>query len=401
MRKSGHARVLMYSHDTFGLGHLQRTRTIAHALVERFKGLSVLIVSGSPIAGAFDFRARVDFVKVPSVIKLYNGDYTSIDEHIDLSETLSLRKAIICHAATHFRPDLFIVDKEPLGLRGELTDTLPLLKSMGTTLVLGLRDVLDSPEQVRKEWGKRDLVRKVDQLYDQIWVYGPSDFWDPLNELTLSKTIRERMHYTGFLMRRMPTTKSDLKLDLKSYILATTGGGGDGEELMTQTLAAYEHDRTLRRPLLLVLGPFMTTQNRQRIKRRAAKLDHVTVIDFHNRMEALIKNAAGIVSMCGYNTFCEILSFNKRALVIPRTTPRQEQLIRARRANELGLMEFLSPEAAADPHTLARALHALPVQRKPSHAEVRLSLEGLDTIGGLVERDLGRRRKPVLAEAEA
>ena len=47
-------RVLMYSHDTFGLGHLRRCRTIAHALVEKFKGVQVLIISGSPIAGAFD-----------------------------------------------------------------------------------------------------------------------------------------------------------------------------------------------------------------------------------------------------------------------------------------------------------------------------------------------------------
>ena len=70
------ARILMYSHDTFGLGHLRRCRTIAHALVQEYSGLMVLIVSGSQIAGAFDYRARVDFVKIPSVIKLRNGEYS-------------------------------------------------------------------------------------------------------------------------------------------------------------------------------------------------------------------------------------------------------------------------------------------------------------------------------------
>ncbi len=72
------ARVLIYSHDTFGLGHLRRCRAIAHSLVERFKGLSVLILSGSPIIGSFDFRARVDFVRIPGVIKLHNGEYKSL-----------------------------------------------------------------------------------------------------------------------------------------------------------------------------------------------------------------------------------------------------------------------------------------------------------------------------------
>ena len=39
-------RILIYSHDSFGLGHLRRCRTIAHALVDQFAGLKVLIVSG-------------------------------------------------------------------------------------------------------------------------------------------------------------------------------------------------------------------------------------------------------------------------------------------------------------------------------------------------------------------
>ena len=117
----GDARVLIYSHDSFGLGHLRRCRTIAHSLVERFKQLSVLILSGSPIIGSFDFRARVDFVRVPGVVKLRNGEYTPLNLHLDIRETMSIRASIIQHTAEAFDPDLFIVDKEPVGLRGELT----------------------------------------------------------------------------------------------------------------------------------------------------------------------------------------------------------------------------------------------------------------------------------------
>ena len=85
--RRGDGRILIYSHDTFGLGHLRRCRTIAHSLVERFKQLSVLILSGSPIIGSFDFRARVDFVRVPGVIKLRNGEYTPLNLHLDIRET--------------------------------------------------------------------------------------------------------------------------------------------------------------------------------------------------------------------------------------------------------------------------------------------------------------------------
>ena len=136
----GH-RVLIYSHDTFGLGHLRRCRAIAHSLVEENKQLSVLILSGSPIIGSFDFRARVDFVRIPGVIKLRNGEYTSLNLHIDIEQMLAMRASIIQHTADIFQPDIFIVDKEPLGLRGEVEETLGMLKERGTRLVLGLRDV--------------------------------------------------------------------------------------------------------------------------------------------------------------------------------------------------------------------------------------------------------------------
>src|SRR5258708_33797629 len=131
-----HKRVLIYSHDSMGLGHLRRCRAIAHSLVERRHDLSVLILSGSPIIGSFDFRSRVDFVRVPGVIKLRNGEYTSLNLHIAAEETLALRASIVRHTAEMFDPDLFIFAKEPLGLRGEVGPTLTMLKARGIPLVL-------------------------------------------------------------------------------------------------------------------------------------------------------------------------------------------------------------------------------------------------------------------------
>ena len=139
-------RVLIYSHDSFGLGHLRRCRTIAHSLVAHHKKLNVLILSGSPIVGRFSFRSRVDFVRVPGIIKLRNGEYTSLNLDFHVEQTLALRASIIEHTARVFRPHLFLVDKEPLGLLGEVRSTLALLRRQGESrLVLGLRDIMDDP----------------------------------------------------------------------------------------------------------------------------------------------------------------------------------------------------------------------------------------------------------------
>ena len=163
-RRLDDVRILMYSHDTFGLGHLRRCRTIAHSLVEDYRGLSVLIMSGATIAGAFDYRARVDFVKIPSVIKLRDGEYTSMASHVDLHETLKMRQSIIRHTAETFQPDIFIVDKEPMGLKGEVEETLAYLKTRGTTLVLGLRDVMDAPHLLDAEWKRNDVLAQDRQV---------------------------------------------------------------------------------------------------------------------------------------------------------------------------------------------------------------------------------------------
>ena len=384
-------RILIYSHDTFGLGHLRRCRTIAHSLVERFKGLTVLILSGSPIIGNFDYRARVDFIRIPGVIKLYNGDYTSLGLHIDLKDTLSIRESIIRHTARTFAPDLLLVDKEPLGLKGEMTNTLEMLKSTNTRLVLGLRDVMDEPRLLKREWSNGKVIAAMEDIYDEIWVYGREDFVDPLDNMDLSPVIQDKMLYTGYLPRQLPKDRELPKsLDVQEpYMLVTTGGGGDGMAMIDWVLRAYESDDQLPLAALIVLGPFMPHEERDAFIDRCRELDRVNIITFDSRLEVLMANSACVVSMAGYNTFCEILSYDKPALVIPRMEPRMEQLIRAVRAEELGLLNVLIPDNGLDTEIMADALRKLPYQEKPSKALRPGMLDGLDSIGTMARRILG------------
>ena len=218
-------RVLIYSHDSFGLGHLRRCREVAHVLVEADERLSVLILSGSPIIGSFDFRSRVDFVRVPGVIKLRNGDYTSLKLYIDVEQTLAMRASIIEHTAKVFDPDLFIVDKEPLGLRGEVETTLRLLKARGTPCILGLRDVMDEPALLQPEWERKQVAPALQNFYDDIWVYGLPQICDPLAGIDLSASVRKRMTYTGYLNRILPDTSAHPQLEKidSNYLLVTVG----------------------------------------------------------------------------------------------------------------------------------------------------------------------------------
>ncbi len=373
------ARILIYSHDTFGLGHLRRCRAIAHEIVDRYKGVSVLIISGSPVIGSFEFKARVDFIRIPGIIKLHNGEYTSLSLYIDLSETLAIREAIIRQTAEVYSPDLFIVDKEPLGLHGEVRNTLHDLKARGIRTVLGLRDVLDDKQTLLDEWVKKQVFPNIDTLYDEIWIYGVRDFYQPLEGLPLEASVKEKIVYTGFLKRLPERVEMDEMIESTPYILVTPGGGRDGQMLIELVLKAYSSGDTLPYHAVIVLGPFMNVDVRQRFHKLAEALDHVNLIDFHPRMESLIVGAAGMITMGGYNTFCEILSFDKPALLYPRTAPRTEQLIRGQRADELGIVTLLDPDTITVEalHQHIQDFEQLP---RPSSGFLPGMLDGMETI---------------------
>ena len=385
------ARILIYSHDSFGLGHLRRCRTIAHAIVGAHRGVSVLILSGSPIIGSFDFRVRVDFVRIPGVIKLRNGEYTSLNLHLDVDQTMELRASIIRHTAEVFDPDLFLVDKEPLGLRGEVTETLEMLKQRGTPLILGLRDIMDEPELLIPEWDRKNVMPAMRDIYDEIWAYGLPQFYDPLKGMAIPDAVRRKMVYTGYLRYaapKAPVAPATPPMD-EPYLLVTTGGGGDGEALVDWVLRAYESEGDIPLPALIAFGPFMQPEAREDFSDRIERLDRVEAITFDAHFEYLM---AAVVAMGGYNTFCEILSFDKPGLIVPRTKPRREQYIRAARAQELGLLAMLEDDGSRDPARMATALRQLPQQGRPSDVVLPGLLDGLPNINRLVGKWLARGR---------
>ena len=209
-----------------------------------------------------------------------------------------------------------------------------------------------------------------------------------------------RLSWTGFLRREVPTVPplhGSLPADA---LLVTAGGGGDGASLMHQVIEAYRVDKTLAWPAILVLGPFMRADERDELYRKCAGHPALSLIDFDNRLEAIMQSAAGVVSMGGYNTFCEILSLDKRALIVPRIHPREEQLIRTKRAAGLGLVDMLLPDEAEDPLRMAAALHRLETRPRPSETAYGRPLDGLQAICDCVQDYITSRRLPIDVSAK-
>jgi len=379
--------ILMYSHDTYGLGHIRRTMAIANHL--RDSNTNVLILTGSPIAGRFQFPQHVDFVRIPGMIKKTNDDYQSLSIRINEEKALSIRTNIILATAKSFQPHLLIVDKEPLGLKREVLPTLKWLKteSPSTKTVLGLRDVLDESEVIQNDWQEKNVYSYLDQLYNEIWVYGNRDIYDPVEMYKIPEKIHSRVKFTGYIPRKTlsPSTKATVRrryriMDEDKFVLVTTGGGGDGLEVIDHYLAMHDYFPTsLPFKSIIITGPFMPKKVRETFKKRANKYG-IKTLPFHPRMEELMAAADLVISMGGYNTICEILTQKTPALIIPRETPRKEQLIRARRLKTKGLLDFI-PWTEVNPQLFREKIFTLfNNQRQYTETISSFKLSGLDTM---------------------
>ena len=130
----------------------------------------------------------------------------------------------------------------------------------------------------------------------------------------------------------------------KQLVLVTLGGGEDAFEFIAtylQGVAQLPANHNIHS--LIVTGPEMKEAERQALFQ--ALQPGVTMMEFTNDLMSYLGAADAVVSMGGYNTICEILSLQKKAIVIPRVRPVQEQLIRAERMSQLGFFQFIHPDA--------------------------------------------------------
>jgi predicted glycosyltransferase len=379
--------ILMYSHDTYGLGHIRRTMAIAAHL--RAPEVNILILTGSPIVGRFSFPEQIDFVRIPGMIKKTNEEYLPLSIKINAKHALEIRKNIITATAKAFQPHLFIVDKEPLGLKKEILPTLQWLQRClpGTRTVLGLRDIMDDAATIRKDWMKKGVYEILDKLYSEIWVYGNRDFYDPVKEYAIPDTVSRKMHFTGYIPRKVPAMDSVRKIkkeqglnEDEKLVVVTTGGGGDGYAVMKTYLAMLESEpRPYPFKSVLITGPFMPKQKRKKINKRSRRIG-VRTFHFFRQMEKILAAADLVVCMGGYNTLCEVLSQGTVSIVIPRETPRMEQTIRARIFQSRNLVEYI-PWNTFSPQVLREKVFSLLENPQPhKEAIARFQLTGIESM---------------------
>jgi predicted glycosyltransferase len=370
-------KILLYSHDTFGLGNIRRTLLLAQELKNHYPGASILIVTGSPVIHAFRIPERVDYIKLPCLDRTEAEHYEPRFLNDRAQEVRQTRTAILHNAVMGFDPDLLIVDKRAGGVDGELLPTLEALRTAGSKakIVLGLRDILDAPERTQIAWRRNGSFEIIDRFYDEVWIYGSRAIFDAVKEYDFPDSVARITHFCGYLKR---PTKKAFPTNGPPEVLVTTGGGGDGFALIETYLEGLSGlPRSTALCSTVIFGPHMLALERESLLKRFGYLSDVTFLDFESDLLERYASARLVVSLAGYNTVCELLSFARRAILVPRSQPVSEQLIRARLLATKGYFDLIEPQDLKPEILIDRVLTGL---QPISVVAPLLDLDGLPRI---------------------
>lgn len=391
-------RVMLYSHDSWGLGHLRRSLAIAGELTGSGLATDVLIVTGSPCATQFDLADRCDVLKLPAIGKDAEGQYVPRSLSSDLTRTIRLRSQLIMQAYEAFDPHLVIVDHQLTGMLNEALQMLQQAFADKKPLIYGMRDVLDSPEVVARDWGLPEHDWALNTAYDRICVYGTPEVFDPRLHYSALRPLCDRIRFLGYVVAPLDPHRRQPIPSLRKRVLVTVGGGEDGVE----RISAYLRCLCVRPAgwdSLIVCGPLMNTARVREFKRfvyRNGLAGQVVIRRFVKNLPQEMQETDAVVAMAGYNSCCEIMQSRVPAVYLPRRHPRKEQLIRAERLQEMGLAASLpDPSPKALRHAVEAAL-----QRKTIPSGFP-SLDGLRNVRQVIQELLASRSPSTARPMEA
>ena len=380
-------RVLFYSHDGTGLGHLRITLGVASAYAKRRPQDSLLLLTGSLQAGAFELPENLDYVKLPAMPKRdlyaslpptegYTGSHNS---------TIRFRTAVALATIQAFDPHLVVVDHAPAGLFRELAPSIDWLlrrSNEPASLALLMRDITFGPEQTRTIWKNERVVPLLDEAYEKILIYGDRRVFDPITAYEMPPRAAARARFCGYLAPAQPRrtvrqVRDEAGAGALPMVAVSVGGGADGCSLLRAYLTGLRQGLGPPVHSTMVTGPLLPDQDRQEIAAMAVALPNVTVVDFDPDFAAVVRAADVVVCMGGYNSIVESVYFGKRPIVVPRVPGSEEQVLRAEGFARLGLATVVDPE----PLSAASLWEAIDGElRAPPSPTPPLAFDGLDQI---------------------
>jgi len=341
-------RILVYTHNSIGLGHAVRTLSVITGMRKWRPDLDFLVISGGSAPQLF-LKEGIDIVKLPGIMQEvdkpgapYAPRYLNTFSVFDLFD---FRTRVILDTLDFFNPDVVMVEHTLTGLRGE---AIPLVLRKNArrgradefALVHLSRGIYRnapllyvSPDQY-DDAGDRINVAS---LYDYIYVLEDRSVCDFNAEyLGGSPELASKIRYLGRITSKtreeLPSRqeiRSHWALGEKSLIVMSLGRHGQVAGLAGKFFEAFERLKFFDEcQVVMSFDPYLGADTKQTIT--AHPLAHkVRFLPFAHSIIELLSIADLAVCRAGYNIVNEMLLTQTKAVVVPEQHPNQEQERRA------------------------------------------------------------------------
>ncbi|MCG8605010.1 hypothetical protein MJD09_08440 [bacterium] len=337
---------------------------------------------------------NIDFVRLPGLVNGVEEHYQYRSLNLDVKKTLKIRRRITQGVIKTFKPDLMLIDQDPLSMPEEMNGILSYVKekSRETKIIWALPDILGDSKTVAKDLRRKRIYSLVIGLCDEIWVYGSRDIFDQIGEYALPDGVANKLYHIHYLQappvsERVPRSLAEIDEPMP-FVLLTLGSGQTGFSLAD----AYFHFlENLKMDLpfrtLLLTGPMMPSSKKDSLKKRAEKFPQVIVHRFSKHYLEYVKNADLVVSNGGHNSVCEIISYGKKAILVPSLDLSKEHLIRSRIFDKLGRVTFLHPKRLTPQRLGELVMRSFSNGKELKHqTAMDLPMDGLENALGRIKR---------------
>jgi predicted glycosyltransferase len=346
-------RIMLYSQHVLGIGHFFRSMEIARAL----KDHEVLFVEGGdPLPGFLPPNHVSRFLLPPLMMDAEFKSLGAGDGGIE--EVKTARRKLLLDKVQDFAPQVFLTELFPFGRRQFRFELLPVLKFLRERLhpvrvICSLRDILvEKDDQASYERWVLDILNSN---YDLLLIHSDPRLIALEETFSQVDAIRIPIQYTGFICKPLPSAG---KRPEQKVIVASSGGGKVGVDLLAATIVAVQSLPDSRILLRVFIGPFMEMADQETLHHLARRDARTVLHPFSPDFQAELTAADLSISMAGYNTCMDLISTKVRALVFPFPQNR-EQGLRARKLARLGLVEVIRrPDAVSLAGMISDALGA-------------------------------------------
>jgi predicted glycosyltransferase len=392
-------RLCFFSSDSYGLAHVVRNTRIANRVVTRDEDTTALIVSGVAMDQFPPLADGCDYLRMPAILRLSDGDHRSVSMRMPYEELRELRSVLLEETVRRFGASVLVMDHLSRNIRTEIQLTLESLTEQASrpARVLAFNDILNHPDVVERQWLDTGLFDFAATHFDEVWVYGEQSMYDWHARYRMPPAFARKVRYMGYLSdavtpadaaRQAAEMRAQRGLDDDRRVVLLTGGGGhDGGELVMRYMDAVESGLLDDVYSIVVSGPLMAPEELAAIHARVGTIgpERMELYEFVPDLDTLFPAVDAVISMGGC-TVTEILAAGTPSVIVPRGQWASSQQVRAELMAQQGWVRLL-PLERADPVAFDEMLQKV---LDDGHLAVPLPFRGLQRTSDRLFELMGR-----------